>query len=196
MKKLIITMIAIAFSLSAFSAEVNLLGQNVNSYTTKDGGFPTLLDNLAKIKGLGRIRYTSPHPKDINDINNNLLQLHAELQKLSSFQLRHLATYHSEIIIKNHDFHTFLYVFTRTLLVPALARRPATRGRKRPAARPADLAEGSGGRSSQRREPGEDGDRATVLPFPRDSQSQHARPAGCQRARSAENILVGQRYTG
>ena len=60
-----------------------------------------------------------PHPKDINDINNNLLQLHAELQKLSSFQLRHLATYHSEIIIKNHQAHDRQRVFHRLGIVLA-----------------------------------------------------------------------------
>ncbi len=60
-----------------------------------------------------------PHPKDINDINNNLLQLHAELQNLSSFQLRHLATYHSEIIIKNHQAHDRQRVFHRLGIVLA-----------------------------------------------------------------------------
>ncbi len=45
-------------------AEITLLGQNVNSYSTKEGGFPELLDKIAQIKGIKRIRYTSPHPKD------------------------------------------------------------------------------------------------------------------------------------
>ena len=47
--------------------EITLLGQNVNSYRTPDGDFPILLEKVAKIKGVKRIRYTSPHPRDINE---------------------------------------------------------------------------------------------------------------------------------
>ena len=47
--------------------EVTLLGQNVNSYRTPDGEFPELLESVSKIKGLKRLRYTSPHPRDIDD---------------------------------------------------------------------------------------------------------------------------------
>jgi len=46
--------------------EITLLGQNVNSYKTPSGDFPVLLERVANIKGVKRIRYTSPHPKDIN----------------------------------------------------------------------------------------------------------------------------------
>ena len=46
--------------------EITLLGQNVNSYKTPNGDFPVLLERVANIKGVKRIRYTSPHPKDIN----------------------------------------------------------------------------------------------------------------------------------
>tara|TARA_B100001175_G_scaffold316132_1_gene329258 strand:- start:650 stop:2026 length:1377 start_codon:yes stop_codon:yes gene_type:complete len=46
--------------------EITLLGQNVNSYKTPEGDFPVLLEKVANIKGVKRIRYTSPHPKDIN----------------------------------------------------------------------------------------------------------------------------------
>ena len=46
--------------------EITLLGQNVNSYKTPSGDFPILLERVANIKGVKRIRYTSPHPKDIN----------------------------------------------------------------------------------------------------------------------------------
>lgn len=47
--------------------EITLLGQNVNSYTTRNGDFIFLLEEVAKVKGVQRIRYTSPHPKDINE---------------------------------------------------------------------------------------------------------------------------------
>jgi len=46
--------------------EMTLLGQNVNSYKHENEGFAELLEAMADIKGVKRIRYTSPHPKDIN----------------------------------------------------------------------------------------------------------------------------------
>ena len=45
--------------------EVTLLGQNVNSYNYNGHNFTELLESVAKVKGLKRIRYTSPHPQDI-----------------------------------------------------------------------------------------------------------------------------------
>ena len=47
--------------------EFTLLGQNVNSYKTPDGKFPTLLDRIAQIDGVKRLRFTSPHPQDVDD---------------------------------------------------------------------------------------------------------------------------------
>ena len=48
-------------------SEITLLGQNVNSYNYNDRNFPELLDEVAKVDGVKRIRYTSPHPQDINE---------------------------------------------------------------------------------------------------------------------------------
>ena len=45
--------------------EVTLLGQNVNSYRHEGQNFHELLDAVAQIPGLKRIRYTSPHPEDM-----------------------------------------------------------------------------------------------------------------------------------
>jgi tRNA-2-methylthio-N6-dimethylallyladenosine synthase len=47
--------------------EITLLGQNVNSYHFAECGFPELLEAIAQISGVQRIRYTSPHPQDVND---------------------------------------------------------------------------------------------------------------------------------
>lgn len=47
--------------------EITLLGQNVNSYLHGDYGFHDLLGAVAQIHGVRRIRYTSPHPQDMND---------------------------------------------------------------------------------------------------------------------------------
>ncbi len=46
--------------------EVTLLGQNVNSYRHDSNRFPELLAAVAAVPGLRRIRYTSPHPSDVN----------------------------------------------------------------------------------------------------------------------------------
>jgi tRNA-2-methylthio-N6-dimethylallyladenosine synthase len=69
--------------------EVTLLGQNVNSYgrdlrPTTDAtgaragrtGFAQLLALLDDIEGIERIRYTSPHPKDMRE---DVIRAHAEL---------------------------------------------------------------------------------------------------------------------
>ena len=49
--------------------EITLLGQNVNSYgrdiTKRRPLFAELLDAVAGIDGIRRVRYTSPHPKDL-----------------------------------------------------------------------------------------------------------------------------------
>src|ERR1017187_10501544 len=74
--------------------EVTLLGQNVNSYGRdlpspsvvagrgRGGGhpqrptFPGLLAAIDEVEGIERIRYTSPHPKDMRE---DVIRAHAEL---------------------------------------------------------------------------------------------------------------------
>jgi tRNA-2-methylthio-N6-dimethylallyladenosine synthase len=61
--------------------EVTLLGQNVNSYgrdLPRDAriGFAELLRRLDAVEGIERIRYTSPHPKDMRE---DVILAHAEL---------------------------------------------------------------------------------------------------------------------
>ena len=60
--------------------EVTLLGQNVNSYGRDLRGagatFAGLLGELDAIDGIERIRYTSPHPKDMRE---DVIRAHAEL---------------------------------------------------------------------------------------------------------------------
>jgi len=59
--------------------EVTLLGQNVNSFQHKGRRFHELLEAVATIEGIERIRYTSPHPQDFDD---ELIRLHTENPKL------------------------------------------------------------------------------------------------------------------
>ena len=47
--------------------EVTLLGQNVNSYRHENRKFHHLLEEVASVSGLKRIRYTSPHPQDVTE---------------------------------------------------------------------------------------------------------------------------------
>ena len=59
--------------------EITLLGQNVNSYRTPDGEFPELLKTVAKVEGVKRIRYTSPHPQDIDDALLEVMRDHSNI---------------------------------------------------------------------------------------------------------------------
>jgi tRNA-2-methylthio-N6-dimethylallyladenosine synthase len=64
--------------------EVTLLGQNVNSYgrdlpKEERTRFSDLLRAIDAIDGVDRIRYTSPHPKDMRE---DVIRAHAELPSL------------------------------------------------------------------------------------------------------------------
>ena len=64
--------------------EVTLLGQNVNSYGRdlpgeRRASFAELLGRIDAVEGIERIRYTSPHPKDMRE---DVIRAHAELPAL------------------------------------------------------------------------------------------------------------------
>jgi tRNA-2-methylthio-N6-dimethylallyladenosine synthase len=66
--------------------EVTLLGQNVNSYGRDLGrqghervSFAELLGRIDAVDGIERIRYTSPHPKDMRE---DVARAHAELSSV------------------------------------------------------------------------------------------------------------------
>jgi len=67
--------------------EVVLLGQNVNAYHGKDPegnelGLAELIEHIASINGLARIRYMTSHPRDMTD---KLISLHGSEPKLMPF---------------------------------------------------------------------------------------------------------------
>ena len=69
------------------AVELNLLGQNVNSYhgedsSGKERGLSHLLSELAKIDGLERLRYTTSYPADMTD---DLIACHRDLDKLMPY---------------------------------------------------------------------------------------------------------------
>ena len=47
-------------------SEVTLLGQTVNSYVSGDWNFARLLRATARVQGIRRVRFTSPHPNDVS----------------------------------------------------------------------------------------------------------------------------------
>ena len=67
--------------------EVTLLGQNVNAYRGKMGDsdeiadFALLIEYVAEIPGIERIRYTTSHP---NEFTNRLIEAYARVPKLVS----------------------------------------------------------------------------------------------------------------
>lgn len=67
--------------------EINLLGQNVNAYqgATTDGDFADLallINYVAAIDGIDRIRFTTSHPVEFSD---SLIQAFAEVPELADF---------------------------------------------------------------------------------------------------------------
>lgn len=69
------------------TVEINLLGQNVNSYHGEDSAgkernLAHLLRRLNEIEGLQRIRYTTSYPADVDD---DLIACHRDLPKLMPY---------------------------------------------------------------------------------------------------------------
>lgn len=66
---------------AAGTVAVTLLGQTVNSYRDGKTGFAELLDRIAGVKGLLRIRFTSPHPADFEPEAFDVMARHPNLCK-------------------------------------------------------------------------------------------------------------------
>jgi tRNA-2-methylthio-N6-dimethylallyladenosine synthase len=62
--------------------EITLLGQNVNAYRDGEYGLGRLIRSVAEIPGLARIRYTTSHPRDVDD---ELIEAHRDVEKLMPF---------------------------------------------------------------------------------------------------------------
>ena len=63
--------------------EITLLGQNVNAYRNDlGGGLAALIRRLARIEGLDRIRYTTSHPRDMDQA---LIAAHGEVAALMPY---------------------------------------------------------------------------------------------------------------
>ncbi len=86
--------------------EVLLLGQTVNSYRDPDNPrfrFAELLEQAARIPGVQRLRFTSPHPREFQEntlavmaeMNNICNQVHLPLQSGSTAVLKRMLRQHS-----------------------------------------------------------------------------------------------------
>ncbi|MDA0338525.1 MAG: tRNA (N6-isopentenyl adenosine(37)-C2)-methylthiotransferase MiaB [Proteobacteria bacterium] len=69
------------------AVDITLLGQNVNAYHGDDGaggtaGLGMLMRQLANIDGLARIRYTTSHPRDVDD---DLIAAHRDVPQIMPF---------------------------------------------------------------------------------------------------------------
>ena len=67
--------------------EITLLGQNVNAYHGEDEkgrslSLAQLIERLAELEGLARIRYTTSHP---NDMTDELINAHRDIEKLMPY---------------------------------------------------------------------------------------------------------------
>ena len=65
--------------IDAGAREITLLGQNVNAYHGCAGGLGGLIRRLAELDGLDRIRYTTSHPRDMDE---DLIRAHGEVAAL------------------------------------------------------------------------------------------------------------------
>ncbi|MGI9346163.1 MAG: tRNA (N6-isopentenyl adenosine(37)-C2)-methylthiotransferase MiaB [Gammaproteobacteria bacterium] len=61
------------------SSELVLLGQNVNAWEEGDRDFAWLIEQVAQLDGLERIRYTTSHPLEFSD---RLIECHAQVPQL------------------------------------------------------------------------------------------------------------------
>lgn len=61
--------------------QVTLLGQNVNSYRHDEHDFADLMQAVARVDGIERVRFTSPHPKDFPDKFLDVMAANKEICK-------------------------------------------------------------------------------------------------------------------
>jgi len=82
---------------------VTLLGQTVNSYRAGEWDFPRLLQAAARVQGIRRVRFTSPHPNDVTPELARVMaeeeavcpQLHLPLQAGNDRTLRRMLRRHT-----------------------------------------------------------------------------------------------------
>ena len=98
--------------------EITLLGQNVNAFHGDDGrgsaaSLGALIRALAKIDGVERLRYTTSHPRDMDD---ELIAAHAEVPELMPYLHLPVQSGSDRILHamnRKHDAETYLRLIDR-----------------------------------------------------------------------------------
>ena len=85
------------------ACELTLLGQNVNAFNGSGMGFAQLIREIAAIKGLARLRYTTSHPRDMTD---ELIAVHAEVPELMPYLHLPVQSGSSRILKRMNRAHT------------------------------------------------------------------------------------------
>lgn len=101
---------------------VTLLGQTVNSYHDGEVDFANLLDRIAQIPGLQRIRYTSPHPADFTREVFEVMARHPNLCKHIHLPVQSGSTRLLEAMKRGHTREQFLELVAMLReIVPGMA---------------------------------------------------------------------------
>ena len=88
--------------------EVTLLGQTVNSYRHGDWSFARILRAVARVDGIRRVRFTSPHPRDVSEDLVEVMatepavceQFHLPLQSASDAVLKRMVRRYTREIFR------------------------------------------------------------------------------------------------
>ena len=89
--------------------EVTLLGQTVNSYRHGEWSFARLLQAVARVDGIRRVRFTSPHPRDVSEDLVEVMatepavceQFHLPLQSASNAVLKRMVRRYTRQIFRD-----------------------------------------------------------------------------------------------
>ena len=88
------------------SREIILLGQNVNAYNYKGKKLSHLINEIASIDNLQRIRYSTSHPLDFT---NDLIEVHGKQKKLMPLIHLPVQSGSNKILKKMNRRHTVEY---------------------------------------------------------------------------------------
>ena len=86
--------------------EIILLGQNVNSYG--NGTFPALLDRVAQINGISRLRFVTSHPKDFSTA---LVEIMAKHENICPFIHLPLQSGSNEVLKRMNRHYTWEHYY-------------------------------------------------------------------------------------
>jgi len=102
----------------AGAREITLLGQNVNAWRDESNrGLEKLIEVLAAIPALARIRYTTSHP---NDMTEGLIAAHRDVEKLMPFLLLPVQAGNDRVLKamnRSHSVDSYLQILDRVRAV-------------------------------------------------------------------------------